>query len=141
MRLVLLTAAQGLVLCLAVGCSSGERQSSSGDAPTPTRAGTAALKMLCPDVHVLVDSLVASTPDSQREFVVQLERMWNASDQQTRDSLDVLLAAAKRLAKAGVGPGFYAARDGIHTAVVAVNADCVKVGGAPILHSGPHTPA
>jgi hypothetical protein len=127
-----------VTLCLVAGCSSACSTSADPNSHGGPRPGTATLKILCPEVHLLVDSLVASTPGSQREFLTQVQRLWDASDQHARDTLEGLLDAGKNLEKAGVGPGFYAARDRIHTAVVAVNDECVKLGAPPILHSGPH---
>ncbi len=124
------TAALLLVLLGAVGWG----QSTS---PTPgDHGGQASLRSTCPGAHFTIDSLVASDPQSQAVFVDQLDRLRAAGTTEVRTDPAPLIAAAKVLRAAGLGPNFYRARDGLHAAVVQLNAHCVAV-GSPILHGGP----
>lgn len=125
-----------LVLVAACGSLHDDGSRDAGGTPTET-VGTVALKPLCPQVHALVDALVVSTPSIQRAFSEQMQRLYDAADSEARTALTPLLDAAETLVEAGVGDGFFAARDGIHRGVQAVDAEC-KAAGSPILHDGPH---
>lgn len=127
-----------LALAVVTGCGAGGSADSAGTTGTAaTPVGTVALKPLCPQVHALVDALVVSTPSVQRTFAEQVQRLYDAADAEAQAALTPLLAAADALVEAGVGDGFFAARDGIHRGVQAVDTDCKAV-GSPILHGGPH---
>ncbi|MET3962550.1 ABC-type glycerol-3-phosphate transport system substrate-binding protein [Marmoricola sp. OAE513] len=133
MRLVLIAAALSVV----AGCSGSTQGDAADGSAGPSSAGTVALRVLCPEVHTAVDGLVASSPASQHAFVEALERLSSAGTAEARQTLTPLVDAAEALEEAGVGPDFYAARDGIHPAVQRVDSACVAV-GSPILHAGPH---
>lgn len=124
------SAALLLVLLGAVGCGHG------GSSASGAQGGRAGLRSVCPGAHFTIDSLVASDPQSQAVFVDQLERLRAAGTTEVRADLAPLIAAAAVLRAAGRGPNFPHARDGLHAAVVALNAHCVAV-GSPILHGGP----
>lgn len=116
------------LLVLAAGCGGNEKANSQADAP-----GDVVLEKACPGAHLSYDALVASNPASQKAFVDQLEQLWIELDQDARDALSPVIKAAKTLEKAGRGPGFDDAQDGVYTSIVGLDADCRKAGSL-ILH-------
>ncbi|MCX6396479.1 MAG: hypothetical protein NTV23_08340 [Propionibacteriales bacterium] len=93
------------------------------------------LTRICPEVHQALDGLVVSNVESQAAFVVELERITAAGDQESRDAVAPLLQAARDLREAGRGPAYGSALRGVHPASVTVDQACVR-SGSPILHSG-----
>lgn len=123
-----------VALVALAACTDASRETpAGGTARTPPPEGSATLGALCQEIHAVYDALVSSDPRSQNTFLAQVQRISDASTHETRVVLAPLVSAGRTLVEAGVGPGFYEARDGVHAAVVSVDAACVDL-GSPILH-------
>ena len=117
-----------VLLVLAAGCGGTDKANNQAGA-----AGDVVLEKACPGAHLSYDSLVASNPASQKAFVDQLQQLWIELDEEAREALSPVIKAAKTLEKAGRGPGFDDAQDGVYSSIVGLDADCRKVGSL-ILH-------